>query len=123
MKTYEQISEQFGISLSALKRHRLNHVPLYLKVEKETTMTAKDGSTVRAMETTVGGKLMQLDVAGYSKAAAKKFRICTTPEDLEKGKAHSAGVQAYYIGQKEPERWDELVAMVEKAWPGFRVVQ
>ena len=122
--TYKEIAEKFDVSLSALKRHRLNHMPLYLKVGARVRTVEDDhGVLTRVISAVVDGKRMLIRLDPYLREVGKRWRICETPEEIKAGKAHAAKVRKHCEEMGEPERWDELVADTEANYPGLRVVQ
>ena len=55
-------------------------------------------------------------------AAMELFTLCT-PAMLPEAWEHAATVREHYVKEGNPEGWQKIVAMIEEARPGFRVVQ
>ena len=122
--SYREIAEEYNVSVSALKRHRLNHMPLYVRVSARVrTIEDEEGEAVRAISAVVGGKRTVLRLEPYMREVGKRFRVCEGPEQIRRGKAHAAKARAHYEKLGEPDRWDELVSLAQQALPGFRVVK
>ncbi len=113
------IAKKYNVSLSSLKRHRLNHLPRFLKLSaKVHEVENDDGKMVAFIIATVDGKRLRIQLDPYAKYLYKRYRICSTPEQLKIGKEHSRKVKDH-----DPDYWPELVRMVENATPGFKVVR
>ncbi|MBA7485487.1 hypothetical protein ES707_21034 [subsurface metagenome] len=113
------IAKKYNLSLSSLKRHRLNHMPRFLRLAgKVRELEGDDGQMVRYIVAMVDGKRLRIELDPYLKYVAKHYNICSTPEELKDGRAHSKKVK-----ERDPDYWLELVCMVEDATPGFRVVK
>lgn len=56
--------------------------------------------------------------------AAKRdgYVVCSTPEEIAKGRKHSTAILAHLTEEGEPKYWAKLVKQVEAEWKGFRVV-
>ena len=122
--TLREIAEKFDVSLSALKRHKLHHMPRYLELVAEVEdVELADGSCVRAISYPLDDGRVFVPVEALLREARRRFRVCVSAEEKAEGRAHSAGVKAYLTKRGEPEHWDRLVSLVEEEWPGFRVVQ
>lgn len=113
------IAKQYNVSLSSLKRHTLNHMPRFLKLSaKVHEVENDDGKMVRFIIVTEDNKKAHIQLDPYTKYLSKRYRICSTPEQLKIGKEHSKKVKEH-----DPAYWPELVRIVEDATRGFKVVQ
>ena len=123
--TLAEIAKKFDVSLSALKRHKLHHLPRYVEWVAPTETIDTESGPVECVAVDIDGEQCYIPKDVIIDEAKKRYVVCTTPDELEVGRKHSESVVQHYKDAGEPQRWGELIELVEKkAWLGiFKAVQ
>lgn len=118
VKSFKEISEEYGVSIDSVKRHFKNHVIRHI----EPIISYESAEYGPIIVIIVDGVDCHIPAGEYIKNLKTRLTICQTEEELAEGRAHSAHVKTHYERMGEPERFEEQIEALKEMYPGFRPV-